>query len=836
MNPMRLLTMFLLGVTLLVAGCGGGDNGGPVSPQGIGPGGGTVSHASGAQVVVPPNALTQSTDIAVAPSSAGAPAMPSGFTPFGTVYAFTPHGTNFAAPATVTVPFDPTHVPAGAVPALFKTNAQGTWERVSGATFNANAASAQVSSFSWFVVGIGTSVLVDSSTPSTAQGALSFSSVSVVDVDSQSGPRTVATLTGTTASGLPAKLEISFDRGTGANPQVQLNWGNAPESIAYCAPGSSNPCPGVIVSISAQQIDILLSARLDFGGSPSARAEVRGSITLERNVLAPAITQQPASVTVAAGLNATFTAAATGTGLAYQWERSNDGGATFAPVSGATGASYTLVGAQVSDNDARLRVVASNGAGSATSAAATLTVTANAVAPTITADPQDQTVPAGSTVVFTVTAVGTPPLVYEWHKNGANIGTNSSTLSFIVSVADDSARIDVKVMNGSGSVTSAIAILTVTTPTAAPLNPVRIAGGNNFSYARSNGGALYSWGSDLGEALGDGISNPPPPSPTPSRSVPGPVSVIADAIALTQSYGGSGHGLAIRANGEVWGWGGNNVGQLGNNRTTSAGEPTPGPMLDANGAHVTGAVAVSAGGFSSLVLLADGRLLVAGSNTGDGTSGTRSFAAPVPGLSSIVAIATGAGASYALRSDGTVWGWGDNTSGALGDGTEVFRPTPVQVSGLTGIVAIAAGNRFALALDANGDVWSWGLNSRGQLGDGSVVPNRLAPAKASIAGVKSIAAGLEHGLALMTDGTVRAWGSNSNGQLGVGDQTTRLVPVVVPTLSQIVAIAGGNAHSLAVRATGEVMAWGSNVSGALGLGSTVLIFRTPQQVPGLNLN
>lgn len=814
-------------LSLALAACGGG-NGGDASPQGVGPAGGTVTGPGGAQVVVPANALSQPTNIAIEQSSAGAPALPGGFTSFGSTYAFTPHGTNFAVPASVTVPFDPARVPEGAVPALFKTDAQGNWERAADASFGASTVTAPVSGFSWFVVGVGTAVRVKSSVPNTAEGRLSLGNATVIDAPSQGGMRTVVTQTGTTAAGLPVRLEISFDRGSGANPAVQLNWGNAPESIVYCTPGSSNPCPGVFVSVTARQIDLtFVNALLVFGGDPNVRAELRGTIMLAQAVLAPQITQQPGDVTIAAGQNALFTVAATGTLLSYQWERSNDGGATFAPIAGATAPTCTLIGARSGDDGARLRVVVTGGAGSITSVAARLTVTATPLAPTITAQPQALTVPAGSTASFSVTATGTPPLGYAWRRNGAAIGANSDTLSFIAAAADNGAQIEVTVSNAVGSVTSFIAILTVTTPTLPPLSALRIAGGQYASYARSSSGALFSWGSDLGEALGNGAGNSP-------RNVPGPISIVTDAIALVKSYGSSGHGLAIRANGEVWGWGANNTGQLGNGTTAVVAEPAP--MQDGSSGPVLSAVGIAGGVSQSLVLIFDGTVLATGSYPGDGTATFRTSAVPVPGLSSIVAIACGAGASYALRSDGTVWAWGDNTLGALGDGTTTVRTTPVQVAGLSNVIAIAAGAYFALALDANGDVWAWGSNASGQLGDGSAVGSRPTPGKVTITGVAAIAAGENHALALMPDGTVRAWGENANGRLGLGDQTDRPVPAAIAGLTSVVAIAGGGSHSIAVRANGEVWTWGNNVSGQLGLGSSVSAFLTPQKVSGLNLN
>lgn len=139
------------------AGGGGGNNPPPPPPPantGIGSAGGTVTEPSGAKVVIPPGALTTNTAIAVTQTSTGAPALPTGVTPFGQIYAFTPHGTAFAAAVTITVPFTPTQVPAGTTPVLYKTNAGMTgWAEVAGATVNGGSMSGDVRSFSFVFVG-----------------------------------------------------------------------------------------------------------------------------------------------------------------------------------------------------------------------------------------------------------------------------------------------------------------------------------------------------------------------------------------------------------------------------------------------------------------------------------------------------------------------------------------------------------------------------------------------------------------------------------------------------------------------------------------------------------
>jgi alpha-tubulin suppressor-like RCC1 family protein len=93
-------------------------------------------------------------------------------------------------------------------------------------------------------------------------------------------------------------------------------------------------------------------------------------------------------------------------------------------------------------------------------------------------------------------------------------------------------------------------------------------------------------------------------------------------------------------------------------------------------------------------------------------------------------IATGSNHAVAIKSDGTLWSWGNNGSGQLGDGTTTNQTTPAQIGALTTWKAIAAGTGFTLALRSDGTLWAWGNNSSGQLGNGTFViraPYRLFP-------------------------------------------------------------------------------------------------------------
>jgi uncharacterized delta-60 repeat protein len=115
----------------------------------IGPAGGTVSGPDGAKVVIPAGALTADLAIGIEQTSDGAPPLPGGLATSGPMYAFTPHGTSFAVPVTLTMPFDAASVPAGSTPALYKTDAQDEWGPVAGATFGADTVTARITSFSF---------------------------------------------------------------------------------------------------------------------------------------------------------------------------------------------------------------------------------------------------------------------------------------------------------------------------------------------------------------------------------------------------------------------------------------------------------------------------------------------------------------------------------------------------------------------------------------------------------------------------------------------------------------------------------------------------------------
>ena len=192
--------------------------------------------------------------------------------------------------------------------------------------------------------------------------------------------------------------------------------------------------------------------------------------------------------------------------------------------------------------------------------------------------------------------------------------------------------------------------------------------------------------------------------------------------------------------------------------------------------------------------------------------------------------------SVAVRSDGTVWTWGDNSYGQLGNGRrDTGHGEPAKIQGIDGVSAVAAGMRHTLALKKDGSVWSWGDNLHCQLGDTTGSVGRAEPAQvAELSGVIAIAAGDFFSVALKNDGTIQLFGEDflgggTNG--GVFHQLGR--PRTVEGIADVTAISCGRQYIVALKKNGTVWCWGLNGAGQCGDGGSGIHWE-PREVSGLD--
>jgi parallel beta-helix repeat protein len=351
---------------------------------------------------------------------------------------------------------------------------------------------------------------------------------------------------------------------------------------------------------------------------------------------------------------------------------------------------------------------------------------------------------------------------------------------------------------------------------------VAISAGGYHTIAKKADGTLWAWGWNVYGQLGDGTT-------TERLS---PVQVLGTDTTWDSISAGSYHTIAKKADGTLWAWGANWYGQLGDGTIVDSGYP----MQIGND---TTWLSIGTGGYHTIALKADGTLWAWGDDSkgqlgnGPGTMqamGKNMNAQSETGVSTpvqiggaenqLVSTAAGDSHSIALKADGTLWAWGDNSKGQLGDGSTTDRFSPVQIGTDDKWVSIAAGGYHSIALKADGTLWAWGDNSEGQLGDGSTT-DRLSPVQIGTDNTwVSIAAGDSHSIALKADSTLWAWGANWAGQLGDGSTTDRLSPVQIGADDKWISISAGGYHTIALKADGTLWAWGANWFGQLGDGST----------------
>ncbi|CAN92005.1 BNR repeat domain protein [Sorangium cellulosum So ce56] len=334
-----------------------------------------------------------------------------------------------------------------------------------------------------------------------------------------------------------------------------------------------------------------------------------------------------------------------------------------------------------------------------------------------------------------------------------------------------------------------------------------VACGGNSSAVLLPTGDIRTWGENSKGQLGDGVLGQ-------ARFLPTGVRGAFDSQTVAMSL----HTLVARKDGTIDAWGRDHYGEAGDFLGSGARtEPKRIP-------GISRVRSVAVGDRWSMALRKDGSVWTWGISSwgvlGDGKGCDSDFAYPGPlnqvaALSDIIQISASLYNGYALKKDGTVWGWGFNSYyQELGD-----RPgcEPAPIPGLSDIVAIDAGDRFGLALKKDGTLWGWGLGGRGYV---DPLYFRSPAQFENLKNVVRFGAGTDSSAAVTADGKIWTWGANYYGQLGIAGASYYTEPVDIHDQSGFIDVSVGDWHVLGIKADGTVWGWGHNGGGQLGDGTT----------------
>jgi len=294
---------------------------------------------------------------------------------------------------------------------------------------------------------------------------------------------------------------------------------------------------------------------------------------------------------------------------------------------------------------------------------------------------------------------------------------------------------------------------------------IDITNGIDFTVGIKKDGTLWAWGNNnIGQLGTDTVD---------SSTTPVQIGNDTDwaSVKAGSSTSDNGHILALKTNGTLWAWGDQHNGQLGNGSSSTAFIATPQQI-----GSDTDWASISAGDRSSAAIKTNGDLYTWGRGSrgrlGDGTTTEK----PTPtfigsGYKKVSCGKIRSGTSWgfftvAIKTDGTLWTWGDQRVGQLGDGvtTNSFISTPQQIGSDTDWDKIATGGGFTLAIKTNKTLWGWGRNDNGQLGDGTKTEKTTPTQIGSGNHWKDVDCG-ERSALMITDGALWGTGLNNQGQI-----------------------------------------------------------------------
>ncbi len=335
---------------------------------------------------------------------------------------------------------------------------------------------------------------------------------------------------------------------------------------------------------------------------------------------------------------------------------------------------------------------------------------------------------------------------------------------------------------------------------------------------------LWTWGNGFQGRLGNASIT--------DRSTP--ITTFAGGTNWKQVSAGSNYTAAIKTDGTLWMWGYNDTfGILGNNSTTPAVST---PITTFSGG--TNWKQVSCGGYRTAAIKTDGTLWSWGqgsfgklgnANTTDRSTPVTTFA----GGNNWKQVSATGSHTAAIKTDGTLWVWGAGGFAQIGDNGFASKSTPVTTfAGGNNWKQVSTGYRHTAAIKTDGTLWMWGRSSEGQLGNAVVSGNISTPVTTFSGGTnwKQVSAGVNHTAAIKTDGTLWTWGSGSNGKLGNASTTDVSTPVTTfaggtnwKQVSSVTTALSSGDHTTAIKTDGTLWTWGSGGNGRLGNASTTAV-------------
>lgn len=330
------------------------------------------------------------------------------------------------------------------------------------------------------------------------------------------------------------------------------------------------------------------------------------------------------------------------------------------------------------------------------------------------------------------------------------------------------------------------------------------------AYAIKNDGTLWAWGDNAFGGLGDGT--------VAKKSSPIKIGTLTDWKQVSSTNDGV---VARKVDGTVWAWGWNDYGQLGDGTVVSKSSPikigalTDWAVVTGGSTHIIAlrGISVPPSGSEPGVLYSWGQGWV-----GDGTTNSYSSPLKIGVATNWKAVANGQKATSAVKTDGTLWGWGANINfwGQFGDGTTTNKSTPTQVGALSDWKQVSQGMDDVGAVKLDGTLWTWGRNQRGALGLGPVGIRVSATKVGTLTDWKQVSMGNQVCVAVKNNGTLWAWGYGFYGipPNGGADLSS---PVQVGTktdwVSAKVSSPSSYEQAVAIDAAGTVWVWGySNYS------------------------